>query len=183
MIVTGLKLVAEKGFASVSVRDVTDAAGVSSGLMRHYFGSKDNFFQAIDDYIVEQTQDWVEWVLDGKDSREIWSRTAERPENVPLFRKYDKWVTVERPEAAAINLERTWTAIEKMVENMEEAGEIAEDVDRFWLKVLLLLIASASHLFDDFIERKLGKSPYDLDTRNASFAATMRILEHGFKDS
>ncbi|WP_067467639.1 TetR/AcrR family transcriptional regulator [Actinomadura macra] len=49
-----LQLFADKGIDRVSVRDIAKAAGVSSGLIRHHFGSKDGLRDACDSYAVER---------------------------------------------------------------------------------------------------------------------------------
>lgn len=41
------KLIAEKGLAGASVRDICAEAGVGRNMIHHYFGSKDGLFQAI----------------------------------------------------------------------------------------------------------------------------------------
>ena len=45
----GARLFAEKGFGSVSVREICKAAGTSINMIHHYFGSKDGLLQAIVD--------------------------------------------------------------------------------------------------------------------------------------
>jgi TetR/AcrR family transcriptional regulator, cholesterol catabolism regulator len=39
---TALKVYAEKGFKSASIKDIAEAAGISQGLMYHYFKSKED---------------------------------------------------------------------------------------------------------------------------------------------
>jgi TetR/AcrR family transcriptional regulator, regulator of cefoperazone and chloramphenicol sensitivity len=46
-------LFGEAGFAKASVRAVAEAAGVSPGLVIHYFGSKEGLRLACDDYVAE----------------------------------------------------------------------------------------------------------------------------------
>jgi len=47
----GVELFSEKGFDAVSVRDVTNAAGVSPGLLIHHFKSKEGFIKACIDNV------------------------------------------------------------------------------------------------------------------------------------
>ncbi len=44
---TALKLFAEKGFGKTTIKDISEAAGTSLGLMYHYFASKDDLLVAI----------------------------------------------------------------------------------------------------------------------------------------
>jgi AcrR family transcriptional regulator len=45
-----LDLFADKGIGAATVRDIAQAAGVSSGLLRHHFGSKEGLRDACDEY-------------------------------------------------------------------------------------------------------------------------------------
>ncbi len=45
-----IKLFTERGIEGASIRDIAGEAGVSSGLLRHHFGSKDELRRACDEY-------------------------------------------------------------------------------------------------------------------------------------
>jgi len=45
-----IDLFAERGIAQASIRDIADRAGVSSGLLRHHFGSKEGLRAACDEF-------------------------------------------------------------------------------------------------------------------------------------
>ncbi|MBL7490751.1 TetR family transcriptional regulator [Frankia sp. AgB1.9] len=49
-----LRLFAEQGFEATTVRGIATAAGVSSGLVRHHFGSKEALRAACDSYALER---------------------------------------------------------------------------------------------------------------------------------
>jgi AcrR family transcriptional regulator len=49
-----IDLFAERGVGPATIRDIAAAAGVSSGLVRHHFGSKDGLRQACDDYAMTE---------------------------------------------------------------------------------------------------------------------------------
>lgn len=46
------KIVAEKGFANASIREITEAAGVSKGVLHHYFTNKEAMVLGVLDYVV-----------------------------------------------------------------------------------------------------------------------------------
>lgn len=52
MLDAAVRLVAEKGFAGLTLNEVGEAAGYSRGLPAHYFGTKDNLIGAIAKHIV-----------------------------------------------------------------------------------------------------------------------------------
>jgi AcrR family transcriptional regulator len=47
IVVAARDLFAERGFDSVSVRDIAERAGVTHGLLRHHFGGKDGVWRAV----------------------------------------------------------------------------------------------------------------------------------------
>jgi TetR/AcrR family transcriptional regulator, regulator of cefoperazone and chloramphenicol sensitivity len=49
-----MRLFAERGLDGTSIRDIARAAGVSGGLIRHHFGSKDGLRAACDTYALDQ---------------------------------------------------------------------------------------------------------------------------------
>jgi AcrR family transcriptional regulator len=49
-----IALFAERGIGSATIRDIAQAAGVSSGLVRHHFGSKEGLRQACDDFAMAE---------------------------------------------------------------------------------------------------------------------------------
>src|SRR6266508_1453721 len=50
-----LRLFAERGIEAATIRDIAKAAGVSSGLVRHHFGSKEALRDACDSYAMDRT--------------------------------------------------------------------------------------------------------------------------------
>jgi len=62
-----LQLFAERGIAGATIRDIAAAAGVSSGLVRHHFGSKEALRDACDAYAMERSNQLREELLvDGR---------------------------------------------------------------------------------------------------------------------
>ncbi|HEV8568152.1 MAG TPA: helix-turn-helix domain-containing protein [Actinoplanes sp.] len=49
-----ITLFAERGIGPATIRDIAQAAGVSSGLVRHHFGSKEGLRRACDDYAMAE---------------------------------------------------------------------------------------------------------------------------------
>jgi TetR/AcrR family transcriptional regulator, regulator of cefoperazone and chloramphenicol sensitivity len=58
-----LTLFAERGLDSATIRDIAKAAGVSSGLVRHHFGSKEGLRDACDTYALERLKSLKEEVV------------------------------------------------------------------------------------------------------------------------
>lgn len=179
----GISLIAEKGFAGVSVRDVTNSAGVSSGLLRHYFGSKDGFFDAIEEHLAEKTLERTRSIREvASDSPEkLWEASlTSRNQLSPHERDYFKRLTLERPERARRYLEENWNSLGSIIDDMITAGRVRSDVDPVWLQFMLLFLGYGSIYFADFIQEKTGKHPYEDSCFEARTAAFADILENGF---
>ena len=50
LLTTGYKLIAQKGFTAVGIKQILDTAGVPKGSFYHYFASKEAFGEAIISY-------------------------------------------------------------------------------------------------------------------------------------
>ncbi len=49
----------ELGYSRVSLRNISEKAGVSHSLIRHHFGSKEKIWQAVSDAMDEYLQDYM----------------------------------------------------------------------------------------------------------------------------
>lgn len=73
-----IALFAEKGIDKATVRDIAAAAGVSSGLLRHHFGSKEGLRDACDDYAVAELARIRAPYVDGRGADEAYVLEAIR---------------------------------------------------------------------------------------------------------
>ncbi|MEV6636510.1 helix-turn-helix domain-containing protein [Actinoplanes sp. NPDC051470] len=58
-----IELFAERGVGPATIRDIAERAGVSSGLLRHHFGSKDGLREACDEYAMAKMAELRERLL------------------------------------------------------------------------------------------------------------------------
>lgn len=93
-----IDLFAERGIAAATIRDIAQAAGVSSGLLRHHFGSKEGLRQACDDYAMEELTRVRTSVLDRSALGDHAFLTAVVPETMRLQR-YLVRSTLDSPTA------------------------------------------------------------------------------------
>ena len=79
-----LRLFAERGIERATIREIARAAGVSGGLVRHHFGSKEQLRDACDAWALERGR-WIdEGVLEADDAPHFFS--AVHPEALLLTR-------------------------------------------------------------------------------------------------
>ena len=76
----------DHGFARATIRDIARTAGVSPGLVRHHFGSKEALRQACDEYALEALRRYNEQALAGEESQDVRSGVEARGSLGPLQR-------------------------------------------------------------------------------------------------
>ena len=91
-----IDLFAERGIAAATIRDIAQAAGVSSGLVRHHFGSKESLRHACDDYAMDELTRIRSQVLGSESFGDSGLLTAVYPEAMQLQR-YLVRSTLESP--------------------------------------------------------------------------------------
>ncbi|USD38870.1 TetR/AcrR family transcriptional regulator [Ferrimonas sp. SCSIO 43195] len=74
-------LFVEKGFDRVSVREIADSAGVSHGLIRHHFGSKQQIWEQICDLVLQDVLMQIKTIL------------SELDPNLPANERYFSLIT------------------------------------------------------------------------------------------
>ena len=63
LLLSGISLFAEKGYAGTSVREIVSLAGVTKPVLYYYFQSKEGLFQAILDWAAEEQEAILQEVL------------------------------------------------------------------------------------------------------------------------
>jgi AcrR family transcriptional regulator len=63
LLLAGINLFAEKGYASTSVREIVSLAGVTKPVLYYYFQSKEGLFQSILDWAAEELEAMLEEAL------------------------------------------------------------------------------------------------------------------------
>jgi AcrR family transcriptional regulator len=75
---------AEHGFERTTIRGIAAAAGVSPGLVRHHFGSKQGLKDAVDAHVVEELRRInAQTMVDAQD-RTLYRAARSRPELAPV---------------------------------------------------------------------------------------------------
>ena len=63
---SAMRLFAEKGYATTTTRNIATEAGLSVGLMYHYFSNKESLLQAVFDYVMARIDEVITAVLINK---------------------------------------------------------------------------------------------------------------------
>ena len=146
-----IDLFAERGIAAATIRDIAQAAGVSSGLVRHHFGSKDGLRQACDDYAMDELTRIRSKVFEDGSFGDAAFLGAVVPETMQLQR-YLVRSTLDTPEATSAMFAR-------MVQLGEEwlDGQDIHTEDQRAYAAVLVAMQMGMFLMADQLSAALGE--------------------------
>lgn len=170
LLLVAMRLFADRGFDSVTVRDIATEAEVSVGLINHHFVSKEGLRQAVDEYFIRSTAIAID--------RAIRSSGDLDPERIAAYQR--EWIQAVEPEwphflaylRRAIMESSPWgetlfrrylNSIRQMIDRFDARGMIRPEVDRLWAPFLYLFLLLGPLVLDPFIRSALGKSTYEPD--------------------
>lgn len=97
-----LRLFAERGMEGATIRDIARAAGVSGGLVRHHFGSKDELRAACDSYALDQLMQIKQQAVLGGQLDNPGFFAAAHPTVLLTYRYFARSLVDGSPAAAAM---------------------------------------------------------------------------------
>ena len=180
-------LFADKGFDSVTVRDLALASEVSVGLINHHFGSKEGLREAVDAYFIAQFEDALkgaapEQINTPEDHAVVIDHWIERHEkDWPTIVAYFRRAVLEESDWGFSLFERFYGFVQASVTRMDADGQIAPQVDRLWLPLLWLYMEIGTMIFDPYVKRLLGKSGYDRELWSRRHRAYMSLIRKGIR--
>lgn len=189
LVSVAMKLFAERGFDSVTVRDISNEAGVSVGLINHHFGSKDGLREAVDRHFLAQFE---EAAL----TSPIDSRAAEERGVDAVIEWTEQWIDrhisewsvstaymrralLEGSDWGANLFERFYQVTRTTVDRMDAEGRLRPDVDRLWLPLLIVYMELGTLLLEPFVEKVLGRSGYDRALWRRRYTAYVDLVSRG----
>jgi len=147
-----IKLFTERGMDKTSVLDIAEAAGVSGGLIRHHFGSKDGLREACDTYVFDELLKFKEEVL---------AKGVANPGFLPtfdarplLFRRYMGRAMIDGSEAAEAQFTEIVDGTERY---FREQG--MDMPDPRGVAAALAAMTGGLMILQDHIARALGEEP------------------------
>lgn len=183
-----MRLFAEQGFDSVTVRDIAAEADVSVGLINHHFGSKDGLREAVDRKFIEQFAEVLSNPPEAADRLrmdDVYSWVddwiARHQGNWPVTAKYFRRALLEESEWGASIFEQFFKIARAQVDRMDARGVIRQDVDRLWLPFLMVYLEIGTVLLDPYITKILGKSGFDSDLWKRRHRAYMSLIHKGIR--
>jgi TetR/AcrR family transcriptional regulator, regulator of cefoperazone and chloramphenicol sensitivity len=151
----------EKGFVGASIRSVAARAGVSPGLVQHYFRSKQSLRRAVTDLVLETLQPRVARLSFGRNPaspfEDVSQALVELTLDSPDIIRYGRQLLAEGGDEFNELISRMAAVVEAVVRGRGEAGMVRADVDLEWAAIQILLLAVGPLLIQGGVERYLGR--------------------------
>jgi AcrR family transcriptional regulator len=188
LIATALRLFAEKGFDSVTVRDIASASDVSVGLINHHFGSKEGLRSAVDDHFIRQFEEALNWGQKAEGERPPSAEDYAATVDEWISRHQDTWPDTANYFRRALLEESDWgydvfarfyAIVQQSITKMDADGVLGAHVDRLWLPFLMMYLELGTLLLDPYIKRTIGKSGFETDLWRRRHRAYTDLIRRG----
>ena len=156
---------ARDGVKATSIRDVAAAAGVSPGLVQHYFPSKAQLRAAVDEHVTAVARDALELrAVEGSVIDDLSERlTRLVAENFVALRYLARGVA--ESDEAALRLFDTLTQLcRDQLADFQRQGLLRPDLDVEWAAMHTVLINLGTVIMEPGVSRQLG-APFLTDAQ------------------
>lgn len=155
-----LELFSRHGASSVTLRDVAQTAGVSVGLVQHYFGSKDRLIEAIDGHVLtvvatglsEPLPESAPQAVDELGQR-VHSLIAKHLREVDYFAQ----MIVTHSDAGSAFFDAMVEIIRSHWQNVADSSEHGAELDVTWAALNPLMLALGAIILRRHIDRQLPR--------------------------
>ncbi len=182
-----VKQFARNGFDGTSVRDLAEEAGVSTGMIRKCYGSKQGLHDAADDYVMARLRTFnldlfAESISD--DVTEILPTALQFVEQeggmLAAYLRYILGDPAARSEKVIKNYRQQFV---DQVAILREQGLLADDVDEHWLAYTLMFLQMGPMILEPYANALDGVSMYTPEQTKARNEAYLTLLRSAFNRS
>lgn len=179
----GMKLFAERGFAAVGLREIAAEAGVSLGLVRTHFGSKDGLREAIDTHVLEEIRALYAAVVEHSSAEVLEQAVEDALDWIPRDRDalmYARMSLMERTPGSQALFDEMLAVMRQFVDNNARLGFLQADVDREWAAIYMVFDFIGPAVIEPFAQQAFGKSMYAKSMISERNAFMIRLFTRGF---
>lgn len=174
----GVELFSGKGFNSVSIREITSAAGVSPGLLIHHFKSKEAFIKACIDEVFGEVLSF-KTEPNPLDMNTQLNKWKSNPEFYKTPLKFFKAVMSSNSEYSKQLFELILDGSRKVLEDGVKNGLVKKPSDLEMTNLVLAVNSLGTILLSDYIRDQLGGEFTDPEYAQGFMQANLEIYTNG----
>lgn len=149
---------ARDGVSATSIRDVAAAAGVSPGLVQHYFASKGALRAAVDEHVTEVARRALGVRhVEGDVIDDIAERLTALVADHFIALKYVARGVAEHDEAALRIFDTLTDLCRQQLSVLQRDGVLREDLDLEWAALHTVLVNLGTVIMEPGVSRRLGR--------------------------
>jgi AcrR family transcriptional regulator len=149
---------ARDGVAATSIRDVAAAAGVSPGLVQHYFPSKAALRTAVDEHVTEVARTALEVrMVEGDVIEDLAERLTSLVAEHFVALRYVARGVAESDEAAMAIFDTLTDLCRDQLAELQRRGMLRPDLDLDWAALHTVLINLGTVIMEPGVSRQLGR--------------------------
>ncbi|HEX6499017.1 MAG TPA: TetR family transcriptional regulator [Micromonosporaceae bacterium] len=172
-----LRHFAEDGFERATIRAIARTAGVSPGLVRHHFGSKEALRAAVDDHVLRMVRRFNDEALASGRHGNLSFAAAARPALRPVQR-YLLRALLDGSKAAAKLFDEMVEMAEPWMPQPDETTDGAPVSDRRTRAALITAMAAGVGLLHEHVSRALGVDMFSDEGDRRVAVAMLDIYSH-----
>jgi AcrR family transcriptional regulator len=171
-----LKHFAEDGYERATIRAIARTAGVSPGLLRHHYGSKEALRQACDDYVYETLHHLNAQLLSDPGRSASVRGTAQR------FGRYVARSLVDGSATIGVIFDEMVSLTEQWLQRADAARPEPAPIDRRIRAALVTAMAVGIPLLHEHVSRALGRDMFSPEGDRLVALGLLDIYSHQLID-
>lgn len=179
----GMKLFAERGFSGTGLREIAADAGVSLGLVRTHFGSKDGLRAAIDAYVLKEIKALYAAVIQHSATEALERAVEDAVEWITRDRHalmYSRMALMEMTPGSQALFDQLLAIMRQFVDVNAKRGLLQLGVDREWAAIYMLFDFIGPAIIEPFAKSAFGRSMYSRSMIAKRNAFMTRAFTRGF---
>ncbi|EAW30454.1 transcriptional regulator [marine gamma proteobacterium HTCC2143] len=186
LIESAIELVAEGGFDSLSMRLVALRAGVSLGLVRHYFGGKAGLISASNAAVERKVAAIFAAVFGDSNLESAHQQVEEMTERLIaevspkiIYFKYLGQLAMRNDKEAADSFAVYFSTVQAFVERLDKTQPLPKSRDRTWAVFQFIFLQLGPVLLEPQIANILGRGAFEPEIIRERVKSMSRMLMSG----
>jgi AcrR family transcriptional regulator len=180
LVQSALILFGQQGIDNTTLRDVVAHAGVSLGLVRTHFGSKQGLQNATNQYVFEQLEEFYT-AAEGEGMTSLgdflsgrWALASQAPSIMAYLRQL-----ITKPEHFSELFERVFERVYMILEHASKEGRIHPQLDLSWCSCTIMSLGLGPLMMEPYAHKVIGDSMYSESSLMARKQTYGQIFANG----